>query len=266
MIIDFEFEEVKKFLPKRDISSNKYDSGQLLIIGGDEKYPGAIILAAQMAIKSGVGLTYLYTKSQNVIKVLKEFPEIIVFDNQDRLAEILSYNIPILAGPGTLNNKWTRETYDLIKDKTITTILDAAYIQEIKSINLFTTQILLPHEGEAAKLLNVPSSHVKEDRLRSVIEISIKHNAVTVLKGPNTLISNGNETFCCMNGSTALSTAGTGDILAGLIASFLAQGLKPMESCKLGVALHGHCAEQLNLISGLMPSELIDLIRGHINQ
>ena len=112
----------------------------------------------------------------------------------------------------------------------------------------------MPHEGEAAKLLNVPSSHVKEDRLRSVIEISIKHNALTVLKGPNTLISNGNETFCCMNGSTALSTAGTGDVLAGLIASFLAQGLKPMESCKLGVALHGHCAEQLNLISGLIHS------------
>ena len=64
-----------------------------------------------------------------------------------------------------------------------------------------------------------------------------------------------------------LSTAGTGDILAGLISSFLAQGLNPIESCKLGVAIHGHCADESNLKSGLMPSELIMyLIRNYINQ
>ena len=72
MIIDFTYKDVKKYLPNKKIDSNKYDSGQLLIIGGDENYPGAIILAAKMAVMSGIGLVYLYTKNQNVIKVLKD--------------------------------------------------------------------------------------------------------------------------------------------------------------------------------------------------
>ena len=189
LIIDFEFEEVKKFLPKRDISSNKYDSGQLLIIGGDEKYPGAIILAAQMAIKSGVGLLHLYTKSQNVIKVLNEYPEIIVFDDKNRLVELISKEIPVLAGPGTKDNKWTEDIFNLIKDKPLSVILDAAYIEKIKLDNSFKTKILLPHEGEAARLLGVQSSEVKDNRLDSIKSINDKYDSIVVLKGYRTLIS-----------------------------------------------------------------------------
>ena len=111
MIIDFTYSDVKEYLPNKKIDSNKYDSGQLLIIGGDDKYPGAIILTAKMAVMSGVGLVYLYTTNQNVIKVLKEIPEIIVLDQKNRLNELLSYNIPVLAGPGTINNKWTMDIY-----------------------------------------------------------------------------------------------------------------------------------------------------------
>ena len=266
MIIDFTYKDVKKYLPNKKIDSNKYDSGQLLIIGGDENYPGAIILAAKMAVMSGVGLVYLYTKNQNVIKVLKEIPEIIVLDQKNRLNELLSYNIPVLAGPGTINNKWTKDTYGLMKNKPLTTILDAAFMEQIKSTNSLKIKILLPHEGEAARLLNLPSSLIKKDRLNSAIKLSIKFNAMTVLKGPQTLITDGKKTFRCLDGSSVLSTAGTGDILAGLISSFLAQGLSPMNSCKLGVAIHGHCADESNLKSGLMPSELIHLIRNYINQ
>ena len=108
MIIDFTYKDVKKYLPTKKIDSNKYDSGELLLIGGDKDYPGAIILAAQMAIKSGVGLLYLYTKSENVLKVLENYPEIVVFDNEDRLLEVISRNITVLAGPGTINNKWLK--------------------------------------------------------------------------------------------------------------------------------------------------------------
>jgi len=261
MIIDFEFEDVKKFLPKRAINSNKYDSGQLLIIGGDERYPGAIILAAQMAIKSGVGLTYLYTKSQNVIKVLKEFPEIIVFDNQNRLAEIFSDNIPILAGPGTINNKWTRDTYNLIKDKSLTTILDAAYIEQIKPNDSVKAKILLPHEGEAARLLGTSSSQIKDNRVKSILTISNEYNAYVILKGYRTLISDGSKVYRCMNGDSKLSTAGTGDVLAGLVGGLMAQGLEIMQCCQLAVALHGSSSDEYSQSSTLIASELIDHVR-----
>ena len=266
MITDFTFEEVKKNLPKKKIDSNKYDSGQLLLIGGDNEYPGAIILAAQMAIKSGVGLLYLYTKSQNVIKVLSEYPEIIVFDDKNRLVELVSKEIPVLAGPGTKDNEWTEDIFSLIKDKPLSIILDAAYIEKIKLDNSFKTKILLPHEGEAARLLGVQSSEVKDNRLDSIKSINDKYDSIVVLKGYRTLISDGKNIYRCLDGGSKLSTAGTGDVLAGLISSLLAQGIKPMDSCKLGVAIHGYCAEKSNFKSGLIPSELINLIRDRINQ
>ena len=107
---------------------------------------------------------------------------------------------------------------------------------------------------------------LKRTAYDQLLKCSIKHNALTVLKGPNTLISNGNETFCCMRWVYCIKYSWNWRYSSWSYCNFLAQGLKPMESCKLGVALHGHCAEQLNLTSGLMPSELINLIRGYINQ
>ena len=106
----------------------------------------------------------------------------------------------------------------------------------------------------------------KDNRLDSIKSINDKYDSIVVLKGYRTLISDGKNIYRCLDGGSKLSTAGTGDILAGLISSFLAQGLNPMESCKLGVAIHGHCADESNLKSGLMPSELIHLIRNYINQ
>ena len=96
-----------------------------------------------MAIKSGVGLLYLYTKSQNVIKVLNEYPEIIVFDDKNRLVELISKEIPVLAGPGTKDNKWTEDIFSLIKDKPLSIILDAAYIEKIKLDNSFKTKNII---------------------------------------------------------------------------------------------------------------------------
>tara|TARA_A100001037_G_C15134669_1_gene630460 strand:- start:279 stop:1076 length:798 start_codon:yes stop_codon:yes gene_type:complete len=265
MIIDYTFDEVKNYLPAKKTRSNKYDSGELLLIGGDVDYPGAIILASQMAIKSGAGLVYLYTCSKNVIKVLDKHPEIIAFDSKDRLLEIISRDITLLAGPGTKDNNWTKETFDLIKNKPLTIILDAAFMKKIKLENSFKTRILLPHEGEAARLLGIQSSEVKDNRLDSIKSINDKYDSIVVLKGYRTLISDGKNIYRCLDGDSKLSTAGTGDILAGLISSLLAQGVKPMDSCKLGVAIHGYCAEKSNFKSGLMPSELINLIRDRIN-
>tara|TARA_B100001996_G_scaffold270584_1_gene211684 strand:+ start:1040 stop:1837 length:798 start_codon:yes stop_codon:yes gene_type:complete len=265
MITDFTFEEVKKYLPKKKVNSNKYDSGQLLLIGGDNEYPGAIILAAQMAIKSGIGLLYLYTKSQNVIKILNKYPEIIVFDDKTRLIELVSKEIPVLAGPGTKNNKWTEDTFNLIKNKPLSIILDAAYIEKIKLDNSFKTKILLPHEGEAARLLGVPSSEVKDNRVKSIKDINNKYGSIVILKGYRTLISDGRNVYRCLDGGSKLSTAGTGDVLAGLIASLISQGVDHMESCKLAVAIHGSSADSSNLSKSLIASELIEAIRIRID-
>tara|TARA_B100000287_G_C20673026_1_gene794101 strand:+ start:1526 stop:2323 length:798 start_codon:yes stop_codon:yes gene_type:complete len=265
MIIDYTFDEVKNYLPAKKTRSNKYDSGELLLIGGDVDYPGAIILASQMAIKSGAGLVYLYTCSKNVIKVLEKHPEIIAFDSKDRLLEIISRDITVLAGPGTKDNDWTKETFDLIKNKPLTIILDAAFMKKIKLQNSFINRILLPHEGEAARLLNINSSEIKKDRIKSIKKIYSSYNSTVVLKGYNTLIHDGNNIYRCLNGDSKLSTAGTGDVLAGLISSFIAQGINSIESCKLAVAIHGISGDKFKYSRGLTASELIDLVRDTMN-
>lgn len=265
MIIDFTYNDVKKYLPNKKIDSNKYDSGELLLIGGDKDYPGAIILAAQMAIKSGVGLVYLYTKSENVLKVLENYPEIIVFDNEARLLEIISRDITVLAGPGTINNKWTQDIFNLLKDKSLSIILDAAYIQKISNKNLFRHSIILPHEGEAARLLDVPSSRIKSNRVNAIKEICSKYSSVVVLKGYRTLISDGKNIYRCLDGGVKLATAGTGDVLAGLIGSLISQGLNHIESCKLAVSIHGYCSDEAKFSKTLIASELIESIRVEID-
>ena len=112
-----------------------------------------------------------------------------------------------------------------------------------------------------ARLLGVQSSEVKDNRLDSIKSINDKYDSIVVLKGYRTLISDGKNIYRCLDGDSKLSTAGTGDVLAGLIASLISQGINHVESCKLAVAIHGSSADSFDLSKNLIASELIEAIR-----
>ena len=115
-------------------------------------------------------------------------------------------------------------------------------------------------------MLKINVEEVSNKREYYAQKISDKFSVITVLKGYKTIITDGNNIYICKDGDSSLAFAGSGDILAGLIGSFLAQGAKRIDSCLLGVSLHAYSATNSKLKRGLTASELIDLIRKNLNQ
>ena len=257
-LIEFYIKDVH-FPNKKPDNAHKYDFGILFVYGGERPYGGAALLCIQTALKTGIGLVYsLFHGSQND-EILKQFPEVICLESLDQIKLTIKKESFIVAGPGTSDISKHKDLLNIVSIHDKTSILDAALIQAIKEIKFVTPPIITPHEGEAAKLLNCSSEIIRNNRERSIKEISNSYSCITVLKGKDTLICDGKTIYKCKHGSNNLAKAGSGDILAGLIGSLLAQGLSPVESCKTAVALHGFCAEHLEH-RGYIANELIEKI------
>ena len=223
--------------------ANKYDYGRLLVQGGDNPYSGALLLSIMTAIKTGIGIGYVLTSNKNSLAILKDYPEVICLTELTQLKKIITDNIVIVSGPGTSDIDVHDSFLNLLTNHKNTSVLDASMIQSIKYKKFLHPPIITPHEGEASKLLEIPSKKITNNRSKIAIQISQKFNCITVLKGSNTIICDGKDIYKCMHGSTNLAKAGTGDVLAGLIGSFLSQGLNPINSCKTAVGLHGYCGD-----------------------
>jgi NAD(P)H-hydrate epimerase len=151
-------------------------------------------------------------------------------------------------------------------------IFDAGALRYIAKNNISleairSSIILTPHPGEAADLLGLSSQEIQKDRIKAARNLKDKYNATIILKGAGTVIAD-DGIYVCEEGGPELATGGTGDILAGLIGSFIAQGLSAQNASLLAVATHGLAGSEfvkLHGEKGLAASELIPLIRKKIN-
>ena len=262
----FNYTDVKELIPKKPLTANKYDFGNILLIGGEPGIEGAILLAAESALKSGAGIINVFSLSKDTQNILEKRPEYMVLSKIDDLNRLLEKKITIVAGPGTTNCSRLNEILKFIYKENTNLVLDAACIEIIKSNTFNSMPIITPHEGEAAKLLNIDVGKISDKRVHYAKKISDKFDVITVLKGYETIITDGNKICICKDGDSSLAFAGSGDILAGVIGSFLAQGANEFDSCLLGVSLHAYSATKANLKRGLTAEELIDLMRKNINQ
>ena len=126
-------------------------------------------------------------------------------------------------------------------------------------------QIITPHPGEAADLLDCEVNDIQNNRTHAAKKLQEKFGGIIVLKGKETLITDKDNMFRCMNGNPLLSSAGTGDVLTGFIGGLIAQGISAMEACKFAVAAHGYAVDQLKREGplknrGITASDLISLI------
>jgi NAD(P)H-hydrate epimerase len=256
---------IKNLLPKRTKKSNKTDGGKVLIIGGGKGLYGAGILSALAATRSGAGYTHLMTDLASFPWV--NFPDFIV--HPIKLKELKNKEeFSIGIGPGLgINNLSKKLVQYFIKNNFQNIIADADALTVIAKFNLNplpTSWILTPHEGELARLLKIKSSLVAKDREKYLKMAVEKFQCCILLKGNVTLILNPSlkKTLKVTSGTPALSKAGTGDVLLGIITAFKAQGLNSEESCFLGTTIHGACSKQWteegqdNL--SLRPTDLID--------
>lgn len=260
-------EYISALLPKRPIDANKGTFGKVLVIGGSKNYPGAAYLSCAAAYRVGAGLVTLATHDIVKIIVSRKLPEVTFLSLEEVNQKLSNFNV-LLLGPGLgQSNKAVELVRQLILDKLPKTVIDGDGLNILSKINYWWDKlngemILTPHPGEMSRLTGKSIDEIQKDRGDVAKSFAKKWNQVVVLKGANTVIvSPTGEVKVSPFANPALATAGTGDVLVGIIAGFLAQGLNVFDAACLGVYVHGLAGEMLkekygnvgNLASDLLP-------------
>ena len=268
-------EYIKKIEFSQKENNHKYMNGKLIILAGSRNYIGANLLCNYSALRSGVGLIANILSKDLYPFLAGKINDVIYFDQdfqneqsiQQSLEIINSYDA-VLLGPGLGTEEKQLNYYRkiLIGGIKIPLILDADGIKllNIQNRKYFPDKIIItPHIGEMSLLSGISKENIIKDRLKCAIEISEKLDVYTVLKGPCTIVStpSGNANFAPWVNS-GLAKAGSGDILAGLIAGFVAnKNLKNILHCiELGVYIHGFSGELTRLQKGKISMNATDIL------
>lgn len=262
---------IEQILPKRNETSSKHDFGHALLIAGSESKAGAAILATKACLRSGAGLTTVHIPNSCKIAMNISCPEAMLSldSNQKYISEIpeLKYKTAIGIGPGLGFEAQTVKVFESILQSDLPKVLDADALTILSQHPplfqyLNEKTILTPHEREFDRLTKVYESW--EERIETAQEFVRNYDCVLVLKAPNTFIFCGEQVFYNTSGNVGLAKGGSGDVLTGIITSYLAQGLKPCDAVLAGVFNHGLAADlAVKEISprALLASDLVDFLK-----
>lgn len=272
---------VKSCFKPRNINCNKGSNGHQLNICGSYLMPGASVICAKSALKSGVGLLKCaFPKSiYNVMTTHLVEPIFApMSENEEKtfsmgalthIIDELSWADSVAIGCGIGKNDDTEVLVNqIVKESKVPIVLDADGINSIiMNIDVLKDSkapiILTPHPGEMARLIDESISYVQSNRIKVAKEFAKEYNVIIVLKGANTVVTNGNEVFINTTGNAGMAMGGTGDMLTGMITSFIAQGIKTFDAAKCGVYIHGLCGDiTANEISqrGMSVNDMIELL------
>jgi ADP-dependent NAD(P)H-hydrate dehydratase / NAD(P)H-hydrate epimerase len=258
---------VKKLLPKRSEKSHKGQNGKVLIVGGSIDYYGAPILSALGAIHSGADLVYLYVPECNFDCSRSMYPDFIVrkykgdFLTEDSVEEIVEFGKKCdsaLIGPGLGERDETmKAVLKIVKDLHIPTVLDTTAMMVLKELDQFPMPqpfVITPHQNEFKHLVN-RDSFVDEEDTKSIVllrSLSMDLHINVLLKGYKDYVSS-EEGVVEVNitGSPGMTVGGTGDVLAGVVASFLAQRLEPFDAARCAAYYTGRAGEKLRRKKGV---------------
>ncbi len=268
--------EFSEIMPERKKDSHKGDYGHVLVLAGSAGLTGAAVLCSLGALRSGCGLVTLgIPKSLNAIMETKltevmtrPLPETknisLSLEALPKIKKMLKGVNAVALGPGLSTDKGTKRLVNkLIKliDKPL--VIDAdglncicSNIKVLKSIK--SPIIITPHPGEMSRLSGLEINTIQRNRQRVAKDLARQCNLIVVLKGSNTVVSDGKaNNFVNKSGNPGMATGGTGDILTGMIASFLAQGVPAFNAAKLAVYIHGKAGDlaarekgEIGLIAG----------------
>lgn len=252
----------------RKNNSHKGSFGHVLTAGGQAGMMGAILLAGRAALKAGAGLTTLVTDRKHADLLALHAPELMTlgFDGLDEqnLYQSLSDKKAdvIVLGMGLGQSQWSKQLFKscIQADKPLVMDADALSMLTTMTVVPDQLQVITPHPKEAAHLLSMSVDEIQNDRWQSVRHLAQKYRCVAVLKGSGTLISDGKQVWCCPYGNANLATAGSGDVLSGMIAGLLAQGFAPVKSCQLAVVWHALVGEDSEYGLTLTASDLINTL------
>ena len=269
-------EGVFKLLPDRDPWVHKGDCGKLLLLCGSRGYTGAAALAAMGALRSGAGLVYLgVPESIYEIEAVK-LTEPVVFplpDQDGMLSLKASKNIikhlagidAVLIGPGI-----GRSEGACCAVQTALEYFDGPVVLDADGINVLMAHkdilrgrtsptILTPHDGEFCRLGGV----IGEDRIESAAALARELGVIVLLKGHETVITDGTVCYVNHTGNAGMAVGGSGDVLAGILVSLLGQGIAPLEAAACAAWLHGAtgdiCEKEIGQY-GMLPSDMLNVL------
>jgi NAD(P)H-hydrate epimerase len=236
------------WLPPRARGAHKGDFGHVLAVGGDAGMGGAIRLCAEAALRVGAGLVSAATRQQNIAAINAARPEVMAhgLDDAPGLAAVLDRATVIALGPGLGQSDWSRKPWRAALDSHKPAVVDADALNLLaaQTATLPPGSVITPHPGEASRLLGWSTERIASDRYAAVRELAARHRCVAVLKGAGTLVAHENgDVAVCPWGNPGMASGGMGDVLTGVIAGLMAQGLNAWRAARLGVALHAQAGD-----------------------
>ena len=273
--------DIAERLPARPLDSHKGDFGRVAILAGSRGKPGAAILAARGALRGGAGLVTVFCPESAATSVVSALPEAMVEELAESAGALAGeagdgvvrawagFDAAVV-GPGLGTSAQTVRALETLLRKTrIPLVADADALNAFAGRPGYFARrraatVLTPHPGEAARLLGSSSRAVQADRIGAARALARKSRAVVVLKGAHTLVAGpAGEVVVNPTGTPLLATAGSGDVLAGVIGALLAGGHPAAEAALVAVFLHGAAGQLLELElgdAGLLAHELADAI------
>jgi NAD(P)H-hydrate epimerase len=250
---------IRSIIPKREKYSHKGTYGHVLIVGGSQGKTGACLMSSKACIKAGAGLVtigiaeslkhvYESRVTEEMTYILPDKKGTISYNAADKILNFLNENADILAiGPGLgLNSDIVKIISEIIKNSNKPMIIDADGLNALKgNIDILLKRkneiILTPHPGEMMRLVNLESKDsIENNRIEFAQKFSTKYKVYLVLKGVPTVISTPDGyVYINPTGNPGMATAGSGDVLTGIIAGLYAQNKSALNSCILATYIHG---------------------------
>lgn len=259
-------------LPRRLRCTHKGDYGHVLIIGGEQGYSGAARLAGEAALHVGAGLVSIATRSSHAGLMNLNRPELMCHgvETAEQLMPLLAKASVIAIGTGLGQNDWAIELLAAVLTQKKPLIIDADALNLLARKPVANANwILTPHPAEAARLLNCSTTDIQQDRFAAVSALQAKYQGTVILKGAGSLIASSDTLAVSHTGNAGMASGGMGDVLTGVIAGLIAQGLTLQEAAQQGVYQHGKaadCAAQADGERGLLASDLMHYLRLGVNE
>ena len=265
-------------IPARPEHSNKGTFGRVLVIGGSPCMSGAAYFSAKAAYRTGAGLVHILTHEDNRVILQAQLPEAILSTysetdfNEDIISEIIEKADVVVIGVGLGQNDLAKRLVEL----TLTTA-DAPIIADADALNIISKKLSLlnsvsaelivtPHMAEMARLCHTDVSEIMANPIGFAASFSERNSLICVLKDHETVACDGNvnsQIYINKSGNSGMATGGSGDVLTGVIAALIAQGMPLFEAATLGVYIHGlagdAAADELGEYS-VMASDIIEHI------
>lgn len=262
-------------IKRRPKHGHKGTFGKGLFVAGSREMPGTCMLGSKAAMRSGLGMLYVFTHKEVKPYLINYLPEAICKSYDavdanalDTLSQLLAMTDAVAVGPGLGTTDGSKTLVKMVVSAVSEgkLLLDADALNIVAADNklmesLPSNTIITPHPAEFQRLFGRCTNRM--EMIDKQMEMAKKHNIIIVLKGAYTTITDGNTLFFNPTGNSGMATAGSGDVLSGIILSLLTQGYAPYEAAKLGVYLHGMAGDAAATKRGessIIASDIIEFI------